>query len=139
MVRVLFDSDDWLSQRRDSITAVVNLTFFVFIMTILVYLFQYENNPGINSFVDALYFTITTLTTTGFGDITMVGKSGKILVILIMVFGITLFLKFATELFRPPKAFYECKHCHLDRHDLDASHCKHCGNTVKVRTSGFLS
>lgn len=139
MVNVLFDNKDRLSQHRDTIVSFINLTVFVFLMTTLVFVFQQHKNPGINSFVDALYFTITTLTTTGFGDITMVGKDGKILVVLIMIFGVTLFLKFATNIFRPPKVFYECEECHLTRHDPDASHCKHCGNTVRVRNRGLLN
>lgn len=138
MVDTLFDTNDKLSQHRDALVSFMNLMVFVFMMTTLVFLSQSTKNPGINSFTDALYFTMTTLTTTGFGDITMVGKDGKILVVMIMIFGVTLFLKFATNIFRPPKAFYECEQCHLTRHDPDASHCKHCGNTIRVRSKGLI-
>jgi voltage-gated potassium channel len=138
MVGALFETNDRWSRHRDAVVSFINLLVFVFFMTALVFAFQHVKNPGINSFMDALYFTIATLTTTGFGDITMVGKDGKVLVVLIMVFGVTLFLKFATNIFRPPKIFYECEYCHLTRHEPDASHCKHCGNTIRIRNTGFV-
>ena len=84
----------------------------------------------------ALYFTLTTLTTTGFGDITLQGQSGRMLAVIIMVFGITLFVRLARDIIRPAKVSYECEHCGLFKHDVDASHCKHCGNIIHIETEG---
>ena len=42
-------------------------------MTGFVYETQHGRNPEIGNYVDALYFTVTALTTTGFGDITLQG------------------------------------------------------------------
>ena len=45
-------------------------SLFFFIMAGTVYETQHWRNPAISNYVDALYFTVTALTTTGFGDIT---------------------------------------------------------------------
>jgi voltage-gated potassium channel len=43
----------------------------------IVYVTQRGANERITNFVDALYFTVTTLSTTGFGDITLEGTHGR--------------------------------------------------------------
>ena len=107
-------------------------------MSALVFVFQKTENPNINSYVDALYFTVASLTTTGYGDIVMVGTTGRILSILIMVLGLTLFIRLLRSLMRPGgKIAHECTHCGLYRHDPDASHCKHCGNIIHIETGGM--
>ena len=42
-------------------------------MSAIVYETQHWSNPEIANYIDALYFTVTALTTTGFGDITLPG------------------------------------------------------------------
>lgn len=122
---------EFVVKNKEIIAGVLNLAVFLFFMTFLIYVFQVDKNPGINSYLDAMYFTITTLTTTGFGDITPVGVSGKVLVILVMIFGITLFVHLARSIFKRPKLEYLCRNCGLARHEFDAIHCKHCGATIK--------
>ncbi len=122
----------YFAQHEELITNIVNMGVFIFIMTDIVYVTQVKSNDEISNFIDALYFTLGTLTTTGFGDITLHGSNGKVLAILIMVFGITLFVKLGKSVIRPQKIYYECEHCGLKRHEYDASHCKHCGNIVHI-------
>ena len=102
----------------------------------LIYALQYRYNPEIQNYADALYFTVTTLTTTGFGDITLTGTSGRLLSVGVMIFGVTLFLRLAQVLFRPTKVRHECPECGLRLHDADAVHCKHCGTTIRIETDG---
>ena len=116
--------------------SILNLMVFIVIMSGLVLLLQGPKNDQINTMVDALYFTITSLTTTGYGDIIATGPDGKILIIFIMIFGVALFLKLATNIFRPSKRFFKCTQCGLFRHDPDAIHCKHCGHTVNISNEG---
>ena len=70
LARLRQDSN-WFRRHEDVVLAVVNLFVFLFVMSGIVYASQYGRNPGINNYVDALYFTVTALTTTGFGDITL--------------------------------------------------------------------
>ena len=44
---------------------MVNLVVFIFIVTALVYRHQVGHNENIESYLDALYFTVGTLTTDG--------------------------------------------------------------------------
>ena len=126
----------YFRHHQDVILAAVNLTVFLFVMTGLIYATQYGHNDDIRNYADALYFTVTTLTTTGFGDITLKGTGGRLLAVVVMIVGITLFLRLATALFRPLKVHYTCKVCGLRLHDADAIHCKHCGAVLKIETEG---
>ena len=126
----------WFRRHEDVILATVNLAVFLFVMTGLIYVTQHARNPEIGNYADALYFTVTTLTTTGFGDITLEGTRGRMLSVLVMIVGITLFLRLATALFRPPKVRHTCPTCGLKLHDADAVHCKHCGETLNIETEG---
>jgi len=127
---------NWFAKNEEVLTSGLSLFAFVFIMTDIVYVIELSKHDSINSYLDALYFTLGTLTTTGFGDITLSGKTGQVLSILIMVFGITLFVRLARDIIRPPKVHYQCKKCGLLRHDHDAAHCKHCGNLIRIQTEG---
>lgn len=121
---------------EEVILACINLVVFIFVMTGIVYATQHWQNPQIKNYVDALYFTVTSLTTTGFGDITLPGTSGRLISVAIMLFGITLFLRLAQVLFRPHKVRFECPACALQRHDQDAVHCKACGTLLKLPDEG---
>ena len=126
-----------LRRNEDLITAVLNLTVFIFIMTGIVYETQHWSNPEIRNYADALYFTVTALTTTGFGDITLPGTVGRMLSVLIMIFGVTLFFRLAAVLFRPQKVRFPCPACGLQRHDPDAVHCKACGILLNIPDEGW--
>ena len=80
---------------------MAHLFVFIFIMTSIVYETQHWTNPNIKNYVDALYFTVTALTTTGFGDITLPGSTGRLISVIIMLFGVTLFLRLARYFFDP--------------------------------------
>ncbi|MGB0956134.1 MAG: potassium channel family protein [Panacagrimonas sp.] len=118
------------------IVSATNLLVFIFVVAAAVYALQVRTNEQIENYVDALYFTITTLTTTGFGDIVMVGSAGRFTAIIIMIVGASLFLRLMQAIFRPNKIDHECPDCGLARHDPDAVHCKHCGQLIHIRTLG---
>lgn len=123
-----YDDTRW----EEVIRALATLLTFVFVATGVVYTSYARRHPGIDSYVDALYFTVTTLTTTGFGDVVLPGASGKLISIVIMVAGITLFVRLAQPLFRPYKVRFPCPACGLIRHDPDAVHCKACGILLNI-------
>lgn len=111
---------------------LATLITYVFVVTGFVYASFAREHPGIQGYVDALYFTVTTITTTGFGDITLPGSWGKLLTIVIMISGITLFVRLAQALMRPDKVRFLCPTCGLMRHDPDAVHCKACGEILNI-------
>lgn len=122
--------------REEIIFSALNLMVFIFVVSALVYALQVRVNDGITNYIDALYFTITTLTTTGFGDITLSGTSGRLLAVFVMIVGVSLFLRLMQSIFRPSKISHECPDCGLNRHDKDAVHCKHCGRILHITTGG---
>src|SRR5256885_17231815 len=72
VARLRIDSS-FFRRNEEVIFAVVNLAVFIFVMTGIVYETQKSHNNQIAHYADALYFTVTALTTTGFGDITLPG------------------------------------------------------------------
>ena len=119
------------------IHAVLNLFVFIFVVSSLVLVLQVRSNPQIADYLDALYYTVATLTTTGFGDIVLTGPWGRIVSVLIMVVGVALFLRLVQAIFRPPHVKYKCPDCGLTEHDRDAVHCKHCGRVINIETEGL--
>jgi voltage-gated potassium channel len=125
-------------RNEDVIIAAVNLGVFIFIMTGFVYETQRWTNTKIGNYIDALYFTIAALTTTGFGDITLTGTLGHLISVVIMICGVTLFLRLVQVLLRPDKVRFPCPVCALQRHDRDAVHCKACGTVLNIPDEGAI-
>ncbi|PCI89610.1 ion transporter [Candidatus Kaiserbacteria bacterium] len=123
----------FLFHYSNTIESLLNFLVFLAIMTIIVFVAEAQFNPHINSYLDALYFTVSTLTTTGYGDVTAIGPWGKLLSVVAMLIGITLFLQLTRTVFRGAKIQYSCKNCGLSAHDLDSIHCKHCGAPIKKK------
>lgn len=132
-------ADSVFFRRNDElIIASVNLAVFIFVMTGFVYETQHRANDKINNYVDALYFTMAALTTTGFGDITLTGTLGHLISVIIMIFGVTLFLRLVQVLLMPHKVRHACPVCALQRHDRDAVHCKACGTVLNIPDEGAV-
>lgn len=125
-------------QNEQTVMAALNLALFIFVTTGIVYESQRGINEHITNYADALYFTVATLTTTGFGDITLQGHWGRMLSVLIMIFGVSLFLRLIQILIRPHKVEHKCPDCGLKRHDADAVHCKHCGRVLHIEDEGAV-
>ncbi|MEX3314658.1 ion channel [Sulfitobacter sp. PS-8MA] len=136
LLRDLRRESHFFRKHEDAILAAVNLFVFIFVTTSLVFVLAFGPAAGPAGYVDALYFTVATLTTTGFGDITMSTPGGKLLSVFIMVFGVALFVQLARAIFQPSKIKYKCPECGLNRHETDAIHCKHCGEPIKIETEG---
>jgi len=128
---------DAFRRHEDIIIACANFAVFLFVTTGFVYETQHAHNPGILNYVDALYFTVAALTTTGFGDITLQGTLGRLISIIIMIFGVTLFFGLARAVLVPHKVRFRCPKCALLRHDPDAVHCKACGEVLNIPDDGL--
>jgi len=125
-----------LMRYEDAGKAVINLVTFLFVVAGFIFTFFYAPGSGIDCYLDALYFTVTTITTTGFGDITLPGPLGRITSIIVMIIGISLFVRLAQQVFRPFKISFPCPQCGLQRHEPDAVHCKACGHILKIPDEG---
>lgn len=126
----------YFRRNEDVIFAVANLGVFIFITTGIVYETQRYSNIHIQNWADALYFTVTALTTTGFGDITLPGTLGRLISVTVMIVGVTLFFHLARAIITPNKVRFRCPTCGLMRHDFDAVHCKACGEVLNIPDEG---
>lgn len=117
---------------EEVVKAVASLLTFVFVVTGFVYSSFIGRAEGLTGYVDALYFTVTSLTTTGYGDILLPGAWGRLLSIGIMLGGVGLFFNLVQSLMRPNKVRFPCPTCGLQRHDPDAVHCKACGQILNI-------
>jgi len=108
----------------------------VLIVGSLMYLIE-GNQPesGFTSIPTSIYWTIVTMTTVGFGDITPQTVVGKVLASAVMIVGygiiavptgiVTAELSSATRQRRITTQV--CPSCQREGHEPDASHCKFCG------------
>ncbi len=117
---------------HEVVKAVINFLVFLFVVTGFVYTSFFYDRQGAEGFIDALYFTVATVTTTGFGDITLPGTVGKLTSVATMIIGISLFVRLAQAVVRPLKVRFPCPRCGLQRHDADAVHCKACGEVLNI-------
>lgn len=89
----------------------------------------------INSFFDAVYFSIITLSTVGYGDITPVTSYGRFITVLMVSSGIIFIPWEIRQLLRQFKISDDkvpnpCITCHLEYHDDDSLYCKRCGTRL---------
>jgi voltage-gated potassium channel len=127
----------WQNTRTEDLgRGLSHIIVYVFLTTGLVFALYAGQVKGLDHYIDALYFTVTTFTTTGFGDITLPGVGGRLLAIVIMITGITLFVRLVGALMQPDRVTYDCHGCALSRHDRDAVHCKACGTRLQIPNPG---
>jgi voltage-gated potassium channel len=114
---------------EDLSKAVVTLIVFVFMAAGLTQALFLGDHPKLNNFIDALYYVVTSLTTTGYGDITIDSTAGRLWSIALMLTGISLFFSIAQKVFSPTPKIAACA-CGVTRHDQDARYCKTCGTAL---------
>lgn len=117
---------------EDLTRAIVTLVVFVFIAAGATQALFLGQHPKLNNFVDAMYFVVTSLTTTGYGDITIDTAAGRLFSVGLMIAGISLFFSIAQKAFAPQSKIFRCSGCGVDRHDPDARFCKGCGEKLDL-------
>lgn len=112
---------------EDLTKAVVTLVVFIFLAAGAAQALFLGHHPKLNNFIDAMYFVVTSLTTTGYGDITIDSAAGRLFSIAMMIAGISLFFSIAQKAFSPHRKIARCGVCGVDRHEPDARYCRGCG------------
>ena len=107
------------------------ITVLSFITGAGMYLVEGPDN-GFTSIPQSVYWAITTLTSTGYGDTVPITPLGKMLAIFIMIMGYSLIIVptgiISTEMMKIGDISTQaCKNCSKEGHDFNAKFCKHCG------------
>jgi voltage-gated potassium channel len=102
----------------------------------LMYVVEGPGN-GFSSIPKSIYWTIVTITTVGYGDITPHTVLGQMIATMAMLTGYSIIAiptgiitaELANEMKRD-KSVYPCPNCVKAGHDMDAIHCKWCGASL---------
>ncbi len=121
---------------EDLTRAIVTMVVFIFIAAGATQALFVGRHPELNNFIDAIYYVVTSLTTTGYGDITFDTSAGRLFTVALMITGISLFFSIAQKVFAPHRKIALCEGCGRDRHDRDARHCKACGRELPAPLRG---
>ncbi len=124
------------SRRKITVFLFTVLTL-VIILGSLMYLIEGPTN-GFTSIPTSIYWTIVTLTTVGYGDISPNTPVGQFLAALIMIMGYAIIAvptgivtvamgRIKSEETTRPRI---CASCRAEGHDPDARFCKHCGSAI---------
>lgn len=101
---------------------------------------------GFTSIPKSIYWTIVTITTVGYGDITPQTVLGQIVASLVMLTGYSIIAvptgiftaQMSLEIMRQRQSKV-CQNCERSGHEEDAAHCRHCGaelsQEVETKTS----
>ena len=124
------------ASRRKIMVFLFTVLLCVIIMGSLMYVIEGEQN-GFTSIPRSIYWSIVTLTTVGYGDISPQTPIGQMLASIIMIIGYGLIAVptgiVSVEIARstPDKiSTIACSQCSADGHDSDADYCKHCGASL---------
>jgi len=87
---------------------------------LLFYHLEHGSNPKVDSYLDALWWAVATVTTVGYGDILPQSVPGKILGMIMMILGSAIFCSFtalfASVLLRPDFIAVEKELEEVDKH-----------------------
>jgi len=124
------------SRRKISVFLFV-IAAIVVIIGSLIYVIEGEEH-GFTDIPTSIYWAIVTLTTVGYGDISPHTPTGKALASLVMIMGygviavptgiVTVEMSHAA---RRPVSTRICRQCSSEGHDIDATHCKYCGEPLE--------
>jgi voltage-gated potassium channel len=124
-------SEAIIQSRTRIVVFLSTITVLSFITGAGMYLVEGPKH-GFTSIPQSVYWAITTLTSTGYGDTVPITPFGKLLAIFIMIMGYSLIIVptgiISTEMMKLGDISTQaCKNCSKEGHDFNAKFCKHCG------------
>ncbi len=140
LIRFLKGSHFFYKKFSQTHIIIIRISFIIFAIIFVssgLIFYAESRNPGsdIKTFTDAVYFSIITLTTVGYGDFTPKTGYGRFITVLIVLSGIIFIPYQVKELIQQfiksdEKRMIKCTGCGLEYHDQDAVFCKRCGRKL---------
>lgn len=140
LVRFVGESNNLVKALRASRTKIFVFVFFVLVVSVLLGTLMYlieGPEHGFNSIPHSVYWTIVTLTTVGYGDISPETPLGQLIATLIMIIGYGI-IAVPTGIVSAEYASSKgknkeidegrsCPSCSAEIHRSDAEYCRKCG------------
>ncbi|MBV6654318.1 MAG: ion transporter [Mameliella sp.] len=130
-----------LKASRAKITVFLTfVSLLVIIIGALMYLVEGGSNDGFSSIPRGVYWSIVTLTTVGYGDITPTTDLGQFISGIVMILGYAIIAvptgivsaEFVREYKNEKANTQACRYCGQEGHDDDAKYCKYCGEVLNI-------
>lgn len=144
LVRFVGESNNLMKALKSSRTKILVFVFFVLVISILLGTLMYlieGPEHGFNSIPHSVYWTIVTLTTVGYGDISPETPLGQLIATLIMIIGygiIAVPTGIVSAEYAASKNFDDnvdegraCPSCSTEIELSDADYCRKCGHILK--------
>lgn len=141
--RIFKSKDTMFGRLSDSQLIIIRLVLSIFTIVLissgLIWTVETKVNPEkVGTIWDAMYFTIVTLATVGYGDITPLTPLGKIVTTIMILSGVALIPWQVGKLIKvmimeAAKTKITCPKCGLEDHDKDSFYCRLCGAKLKKR------
>lgn len=145
LVRI-FNNRLWFGQVTSTDSLILLRILFtlgaiIFIYSGLIFQVEHPRNPdNFETFLDALYFAVVTMTTVGYGDVTPLSDAGRWLTVMMILTGIALIPTQVSSLIRQLVKVSNSRHlpcpgCGFASHDDDALFCKRCGTALDLAST----
>ncbi len=133
-----------LQARRKIFVFLFSVVTLIIIFGALMFIIEGGEN-GFDNIPQSIYWAIVTITTVGYGDIAPQTPLGQFIAAIAMICGYAIIavptgiigaelMQQVQDRNRPAKTTNsECTSCKATGHDLDARHCKYCGNLIQQK------
>jgi len=143
MVKFLDESRYLIFALLRSFNKIMVFLIFIVLLTIflgsLMYVLEYDYNPGFHSIPQSVYWAIVTITTVGYGDVAPVTAVGKVIASFIMILGYAIIAVPTGIMSASLMSKYRdmdnddrtCANCGNKNNASDALFCKKCGQKLE--------
>ena len=130
--------DALFASRSKILAFLTSVVALVCIEGTLMYMVEFGANPGITSIPEAIYWSIVTVTTVGYGDVVPVTTGGRVLAAGIMMTGFAVLAvptaivttEIARHVARQRPTGRPCGRCAYEPLDVEARYCARCGEPL---------